>query len=306
MGSRPLPPDVRVLPGQVVDDGSGGLAVNVNGATPAVAWPGTYIPTLGDAVLVQVLDGRATVLGPIASEPRPMYGTVSGSASGGYVPVDTTIGTVQARYAGTAPAASTVVFLNWEATVPRLLSNSAVASTSSSTDTPTAPEPPPGAPSTGTLTMTALDSATWNATDGVWTGYYGTKVVQGSWSSVVLRGAWFYGSQAQAIAGKTVTAARIRLGARLHIGSYNSALSLQTYHHTSGTRPAGDVTRDAGPAAISLAVNAPAGWYSLDLTLAGLLVSAGGGIGFSGGSYGGVYGVGDDPASGQIELDWTD
>lgn len=304
--SRPIP-DVRTVPGQVVSDGAGGLAVNVNGATPAATWPATYIPQVGDAVRVIVLDGRALVLGPITSEPRPATGTIDDVPVDGLVPVSTSLGIVQARYVGSDPTPGDLVRLDWQSTQPWVWPG-VVAPVPEELDytQPDAPAAPPAVPSSGTLTLTALDSGTWNAAYSAWSSFHGTNVVQGTWSSQAYRGAWFYGSQAQAIAGKTITAARIRLGARLRIGSYNSGLSLQVYHHASGTRPSGDVARDSGPVSIALGVNEPAGWFLLDTTLAALLVSAGGGIGIAGGSYGGVAGIGTDPASGQIQLDWTD
>ncbi len=296
---------VSVVAGQVVATASGGLAVNLAGATPTVQWPGGYIPQAGDPVRVLLIGDTAVVLGPITATERPLIGTVSGAAAGGYVPVSTTAGTLQCRYAGTAPATSTVVFLDWQATTPRILSPGAVAATSADVVVPNAPAPPPPSPSSGTLTVPALDSATWNATYSSWSSYYGTKVLQGSWSSDALRGAWFYGSAPSRIAGKTITAARLRLGARLHVGSYSSTLDLQLYRHTSGTRPTGDVTRVAGPSAVTIAVDAAAGDVAIPTAWAQAIVDSGGGIGLSGGSYGGVYGVGDDPASGQLSLDWT-
>jgi len=56
----------------------------------------------------------------------------------------------------------------------------------------------------------------------------------------------------------------------------------------------------------SLAANAGAQWITLPTSVGQNLVNAGGGgMGLSGGTYGGVQGINLDPASGQIALDWT-
>lgn len=302
MGSTPVPV-VRLLPGVVVAAGSG-YAVNVDGSTPPASWPAGYIPTVSDAVKVLVVDGAAHVLGPVIEGQRPGEGTISGAPSSGVVPVDTVAGTVQARYAGSAPAIGSLVFLDWQMTTPRILPGvAAVVPPPPAPVDPDAPPPPPTVDS-GTLDVTASDSATWSSR-GVWDGYYGTSLVQGSYGGRSYSGAWFYGDAPSQIVGRTVAGARVRLGGRLHMGSYNAPLALNLWLHTSRSRPGGDVSRISGPHVVTLTPGAGAQWVEIPAGWGQEIVNTGGGLSVAGGTYGGVHGVGDDPASGQIQLDWV-
>lgn len=299
-GSVPVPV-VDLLPGVVVTSGTT-LAVNVNGATPSVWWAAGYIPQVGDSVKVLLVNGTAHVLGPVVDTVRTLTGTISGAASGGLVPVDTTEGTVSARYVGTAPTIGTLVFLDWQATTPRLMSTFAAATTTAPVVEPDAPPPPPAITS-GQHSATPLDSGTYNSSTSSWSGFHGFNLVQGTYSGTY-HGSYFYGAAPQQIAGRTVTGAAIRLGARLRIGNYNSALTLNLYRHTSLTRPGGDVSRVEGPHSIVLDPGAGAGWYSLPTSWGQALADSGGGISVSGGTYGGVHGIDSDPASGQLAFNW--
>lgn len=295
---------VRLKAGIVVTAGTG-FAVNIEGSSPPVAWPAGYIPTAGDAVQVLLVDGSAVVLGPsITTGQRPLTGTVQGAASSGTVPVTTAAGLMQCRYVGTAPTIGSLVRLDWQSTSPWIWpSTAAVVPPPAGTPDPggTAPAPPP-VQTTGTLTVAALDSGSWQV-GGTWASA-GTNILQHRYgSNRENRGAWFYGNGAAQLAGATITGARLRLGARLHIGSYNAALALHLYRHTTSSRPGGDVTRAAGPHDITLAPDAPAQWVDIPAAWGQDLI-AGGGIATLGSPYVGVSGVGSDPASGQLQLDW--
>lgn len=297
-------PFARTLPGLVVTDPVRGLAVNVQGGMPPVKWPAGYVPTAGDAVDVLILDGIARVLGPAVTGPRAARGTVADAPSGGTVLLDTVFGQVRAQYVGTAPSIGASVFLDWQATTPRLLSSeSAAAVTPPSGPAPRPPDPAP-AQSSGTLTITALDSGTWNVNYSAWSSFHGTNVVQGTWAGQTYRGAWFYGSAAAQLKGATITAARLRLGYRRRLGNYNSAASIDVWRHTAASRPGGDVSRVTGPHTVAVAVNAPAQWVAIPASFGQALVNSGGGLSLAGGTYVGITGVGEDPASGQIQLDW--
>lgn len=297
-------PFIRVLPGVVVSAADGGFAVNVQGATPPVKWPAGYIQTVGDAVEVLILDGAARVLGPSITGARAAEGTVADAPADGTVLLDTVHGQVRARYVGAAPAIGTTVFLDWQATTPRLLSVDAAAALPES-DPVTVDQPAPAPPSSsGTLTVAALDSGSWNTQYGNWSSFYRTHVVQGSYGGGEVRGAWFVGSAPLRLKGARVTGARVRLGARRRMGNYNAAMDLNLYLHSSVSRPAGDVTRVAGPHSVTLAPGAGPQWVTIPRIWGQTLVDSGGGIGVSGGTYGGVTGIGEDPASGQIALDW--
>lgn len=294
-------PEVRQVTGVVVDDG-GTLRVNVNGAVLGLPWPAGYIPTAGDLVTVDIVNGRGRVTGPKIVAPRAETGT-AGAESAGLVPVTTSGGVVLARYMGSAPTPGAVVRLDWQATQAWVLPGEVAALGDVPTPGGATPPPPPPSTGVGTLPVPAVDSGT-RSSAGVWDSYYGTNVTQGSWGGRTYTGAWFYGAKPAQLRGRTVTRFAIRLGARVRQGAYNSPLTLNLYRHTSNSRPAGDVSRVAGPHAVVLAVNAPAQWVVLPTAWGQAIVDSGGGIGIAGGSYGGVLGIGDDGASGQLAFDW--
>jgi len=296
-------PNLRLLPGLVVAQG-GDLQVNVNGTILPAALQFGYIPSAGDPVNVLVVDGRAVVLGARAPGPRPGSGTVSGSASGGRVPVSTPAGTLDCRYTGTAPSIGTLVFIDWQMSTPRLMAGDA-ATVPDPVDP--APVPPPPAPppviSTGDTYVNAIDSASFQA-GGNWQAR-GTDVYQWFYSSFKEnRGAWFYGNGPLQLAGRTITRFQFRIPARLRVGDYNAALTAHFYRHTSRTRPGGDVIREDGPQNVVLASGQPPAWVDLPVAWGQHLVNNGGGFGLLGSPYLAMAGVGSDPASGQLCFSW--
>lgn len=291
---------------------SAGVVATVDGTRVVVLDDGTRIKPLwppivvadGDLVQVILIDQVAHVLGPVATAPRPDTGTVASAASNGLIPVTTGTGTVQARYVGTAPAIGTLVALIWQGTTPLLMPGTAVTPTPEPTPEPDLPSTPPAPPQTGTLLVTAQGSGTWRT--GTWGWASSTDVLQGAWSGGQdSRGGWWHGSAARALAGRTITGARLRLGARTRIGNYNSPAVLHTYRTTDGARPGTDFTRVAGPHDITIPAGAGAGWHALPTSWGQALVDSGGGIGLQGNPYTGITGVGGDPESGQLALDWT-
>ncbi|MHA7132532.1 hypothetical protein [Oerskovia turbata] len=293
---------VRLRAGVVVAAGTG-VAVNVDGALPPVAWPAGYIPTAGDPVKVLMVDGEAVVLGPVIRDGlRPLTGTVTGAATTGTVPVDTATGVLACRYVGTAPSIGALVRLDWQSTSPWIWPSAAATVPTPAPDPGGSTPPPPPATTTGTLTVAALDSGSWQV-GGTW-AWAGTDVYQWRYgSNRENRGAWFYGNAAGQLAGATITGARIRLGARLRIGSYNAAQALHLYRHTNPSRPGGDVARVAGPHDVTLAPGAGPQWVDIPAAWGQDLIT-GGGIAVAGSPYVGITGVGSDPASGQLQLDW--
>jgi hypothetical protein len=296
-------PAVRSFPGLVVAGSGGGLAVNVNGTTPPAQWPAGYIPTVGDAVRVWMLDGTAQVIGPVISGQRPGEGTVSGAASSGKVPVSTSVGTVQARYSGTAPSVGQLVFLDWQMTTPRILAGVAAVTPAPEPEPDPAPPPPPK-PKTGTSKYSAVDSRTYQVGSG-W-GFRGMSVVQWRYQSGLRenRGAWFYGNAPTQLGGRDVYGLRIRVGARQRIGSYNSALQAHFYLTSNRTRPGGDTTRVGGPVSANIPANATPRWYTLPHAWGQYIADNGGGIAIVGAPYLGFNGIDVDPASGQLAFDW--
>lgn len=300
-------PVVRLVPGVVSAEAGSTtgypLVVNVGGTFPPVWWPAGYIPTAGDAVKVLMVDGVAVVHSPVVTTQRPLTGTVAGTSAGGLVPVTTVVGVLQCRYVGTAPAAGVLVRLDWQATTPWVWPSAASAPPPPDGGGGVDPIPPPITGS-GTLSVTAIDSGTFNTRYANWTGQNGLDLTQGSYGGVAYTGAWFYGSAPSQLAGANITGLRLRLGARRRMGNYNSNLDLTVYATSNGSKPGGDTTRVAGPVVLTLPPNAPAQWVGLPLGLVGPII-AGGGLAIAGGGYGGVSGIGADPASGQLQIDWT-
>ena len=170
---------------------------------------------------------------------------------------------------------------------------------------------PPTAATSGTLHMPAVQSGSYRSADG-WgspgsgRGMSLSSVGQGTapGSSYSYNGAWFFGSQANQIAGATWDAVRFRVGPRLHIGSYNSALTLHAYAHTSPTKPSGDVSRTFGPYDFTIAANYGGGWVGTLPSACYPTLAAGGGISITGSPYLGIGGLDVDPASGQLDADY--
>lgn len=301
-----------------VDDGPPRVAVS--GTVIEATWVGPYIGAVGDSVLVLMQSGRAYVPGHLHTAPRPLTGTVtavgaltsddaSPDAMDGYLVVETPTGVVRCRYVGEAPTVGTVVRLAWDASTPWVWPAGSAAEVTPPTDpdVPATPPPPPAPPvvTRGTLEVRAIESSTWGSASG-WRRY-GDSVRQWRWASEAdSRGAWFYGTAPSQLRGKTVTAARIYLPGRERVGSYNAALSAHLYRHPHTTRPAGDVTRAAGPHDVTTRpIGAATGWVSIPAAWGKAIVDGGGGVAIYGAPYLGLAGISTDPRSGMLSLDWT-
>lgn len=295
--------DALVQPGIVVAS-DGLLAVNVGGRILPADWLTGYIPATNDAVRVIVADGRATVLGGVLATQRPLTGTVAGAPVSGKVPVTTSVGTLDCRYTGTAPTTGELVRLAGDTREPWIWPSVAatVPPPPESEEAPQAPAPPPST-STGTSKIAAVQSGSWQS-DG-WNNFAGTDVVQWRYgSNRENRGAWFYGSRPDRLKGAVVKSAQVRLGPRLRIGSHTASMTLHLYRHTNRTRPSGDVSRVDGPHDVTLPPNTGARWVDIPVAWAQSIVDSGGGLGVLGSPYGGVQGIGNYPASGQLLIEW--
>lgn len=268
-------------------------------------WPATATLNDGDRVQVILIDGVAHIIGPVVQTPRPISGTIAGAASSGYIPVTTAAGTVQARYAGTAPAIGTLVAILWHGTTPVLLPGTLAPIATDPQPAPDTPAPPPSGAVTGTLLVPAAGSGTWRT--GSWGWASSTDVLQGGspFVSQDSRGGWWYGDAPRAVAGRTITGFRIRLGARLRVGNYNNDAPVHLYLTGDNVRPGADFARVAGPSDAITPPNAAAGWTTLPPAWGQAIADSGGGIGISGAPYLGFAGVGSDPASGQLAFDWA-
>lgn len=295
-------PVVRILNGTVVDLGDNDLAVNVRGSILSAAWAAGYVPALGDAVRVLVVDGVGTVLGPIFGFPPPQAGTVL-QASGGIATVSTPQGTFQARYMGSAPTSMWIVRLDWSTSVPWILGRI----TDIPPDDPYAPPPPTPPPprpgdQSGTLTVPAGWSGSYRPSPySVWEN---GDVKQGAYGGgVAYEGLWGGYSQAalKSLQGKTITKTQLRVGKRLRIGSFNASLTLRIFR--SSTTGKGNPNTADGPYTESIPANAGARWLTVSNSL-GNALKDGGSVSIQGGSYGGVEGRSDDPSSGTLRISW--
>lgn len=294
MARREHIPEVRQVTGVVMADGR----VNVSGAYLDLPYPAGYIPSAGDLVSVDIVNGRGRVTGPIIRGQRPAVGTVVGPPAGGFVTLTTTAGTIRAWYAGTAPAPGDVVFIDWQSTTPRVISTGAPSTPTEAPGAPAAPKPtPPAAPpkiQTGVLYVTALGSGGYTSS----AGWSTPRPVQGSTGTLVYTGAWFYGTKPRQLRGRTVT----RFAFRLPSHTTLKAFTVNLYRHTSNTRPSGNVSRVAGPS--SVASSTSARWITLPTSWGQAIVDSGGGIAIYGSPFGALKGITEDAASGQLRIDW--
>lgn len=293
---------------------SGAVITDKGAKYPAPLWMSDYCPVDGDTVVLLTDAGQAVVLGPASTTARSNTGTVTVAASGGKVTLTSGGTTYNVPYIGTAPGVSALAALLWQGSSP-VVAGVASAASAGNGNTSGDPIAPPSA-NYGTLSVSAIDSGSWRSNDG-----WGTSksrplstrsVAQYTYTgSNPYSGAWFYGLQAAQLTGRTITAIRIHIPARLAIGASGSALTTHLYLHTASGKPTGDVTRTLGPSDLSLA----AGYTGLDAGGSPIFVSlpigwaatlvAGGGVGIYGSPYLGLNGTDVDPTSGQLSIDWT-
>lgn len=302
----------RTYEGTVVSSG-GALAVSVQGNVIPARWADPVTAAVGDTVLVQMIVGRtggteAVVRAKVTSKPRPARGTVAVvPPSSDTVSVTGTDGATYKAYFGTGytPTVGDTVILSWGGTIPTILDK--VAATPAPYQAPTGDPiaPPPSAPQSGQAIYAASDSATWWASGGwnSWAGGNG-RVFQGQYGSGQVYGAWFYAGSPGQLSGRTINRFRIILGSRLGVGSHNSPVTVHFYRHSSVNRPAGDVTRVAGPHDVSAAPWQGPTMYDLPVSWAAGVIS-GGGIAIALDPYAGFKGRNEEADSGKLVFDWS-
>jgi hypothetical protein len=163
-----------------------------------------------------------------------------------------------------------------------------------------APNPSPS--NTGNSLIPAQDSGTWTTALGGWV--VGQDVYSGSGYIPPSTGAWFYGGDTAGLAGKTITALRLYLPARLNAGAYETAQNVNIYAHTSKARGTTEPSRVAGPVTVSVPIQWGGGWVPLDGSFATAL-QGGGGISIAGDPCIGFAGVEASGDSGAISADWS-
>lgn len=285
-------------------------AVIVGGVPQPATWPDNVYAAPGDPLLIGYIvkgdsQAQAIVLGR-AGSPGPREATVT-AAPGGSDTITATASSVDYTVTFVTSYTPTVgdrVRLLWQGGDATVLGKVGITPAPS----PAAPAVPLGPPpaSSGVFDRAATDSATWSSGYG-WNSYYGQNVYQGDGggygAAAVNNGAWFYAGAFAELAGAQINRFQFRVPARKSAGAYNSAGTLHLYTHNSPNRPGGDVTRVSGPYDISIAAGSAGGLVDLP-TAAAATIIAGGGLSITGPPYMGFKGKAEDPASGQILIDW--
>lgn len=289
--------------------------VKVGGLPQPAAWPSGVYAAQGEPVLIAQLvkpdaPAQYVVLGRVGAD-GPREATVT-TVPGGSDTITVTADSVDYTatfLASYTPVVGDRVRMLWQGRDGTVVGKVGVSPSTGGFIEPTAPPPPPA--TFGVFPAPAIDSATYWGPGG-WDSIrpYGGVVSQGTvyGTSNVVTGAWFYGNMMAELAGATINRVRFRVPQRRSVGSFNDALLLHIYAHTSPGRPGGDVTRVSGPTDVSI----PAGWnpgpgdgfIDLPTSIAPTLI-AGGGISISGDPYLSFVGKPADSASGQLLIDWS-
>lgn len=292
--------------------------VKVGGLPQPAAWPSGVYAAPGESVFVAQLvkpdaPAQYVVLGRVGTD-GPREATVTTVPGGSDTITVTAAGTdyTATFLAAYTPTVGDRVRLLWQGREVTVIGKVGVTPTAVTDVTVSAgTTPPPGPKTAGTFSAPAIDSATYWGPGG-WDsirpggGIVGQGTIYGT--SNVITGAWFYGHTMAELAGATITRVRFRVPQRRSVGSFNNALTLHVYAHTSPGRPGGDVARVSGPTDWSV----PAGWnpaphegfIDLPTTYAATLIN-GGGISIAADPYLSFVGKPSDSASGQLLIDWT-
>lgn len=310
------------LQGSIATDAGGNLVLSVNGGIIPFRCLDPISVLNGDTVAVQFFSegktgqAEAWITGRLGNALRPATGTVT------VVPSSSQTITVQGsdgvNYTSTfmssyTPTVNDVVDLWWPVGSAVVLgkAGTVAAPPPPVTVAPPAPVKPPPAPKqSGNTPFAATDSGTWNASYGWDTWAQENKQVYtggGAYGGPV-NGAFFFGGSPKVLAGRTITAIALTLGARLWVGGYNQPVTIRIYPHTSARKPGGNVSYGGGSFTATLKSGAPRAtiWVpsgSLSAFAASFL--AGGGWGISGEPYAGFNGRTVDPSSGTTRMYWS-
>lgn len=284
--------------------------VKIGGVLQPAVWPDTVYAAVGEPVVVaQIVKPDApaqnvVVLRVGASGPREA--TVTATPGGSDTITVTANGTdyTVTFLTGYTPTNGDRVRLLWQGRDGTVLNKVGITPAPGQTGGGTAP--PPAPKGTGTFDATATDSGTWTPAFNAWDSWAGGggKVYQGSYGGTANFGAWFYSNKLAELAGYTISRVQFRIPSRLSVGSFNSGLTLHIYVHNSPTRPGGDVNRILGPYDVFVPAGFAGGYADIDPATGPALIN-GGGISIAGDPYMGFLGKPQDPASGQLKLDWS-
>jgi hypothetical protein len=277
-------------------------------------WLDPIQPVQGGKIVIDISTdefGQATalVIGGYTDQPRPSTGTVLtvGVTEVVFTGEDGTVYSTD-RFIGTYGPGD-LVFFAWAAGKPVI-----IGEVPSITVVHPAAEPVPPGTVTGETVLIATASDTFGV--GGWGRWAtsqpaqgGEDVYSGTLGTYTVTGAWFYGAPKPELSGKTVNRIRFNVPPRLPaVGGYSSPVTIHLYIHTSQSRPAGDVTRIAGPFDIVVnpgsaggLVDIP-GWLIPDAAAA---LAAGGGFSIAGNPYVGFASRLENPENGKAILNWS-
>ncbi|MDY5151333.1 hypothetical protein R6G85_02375 [Actinotignum urinale] len=299
----------------------GRVSVPVDGGAPkvfvqgsSVALQATWLTTVtvseGDTVAVLISGSgnapkTAIVLDKVETTPAPATGVVTAVPAGSTtVKVDALWrGSVDAGFVGSAPGVGAKVMLVWQGGKPVVLGTitSPQAGNTSSSSASSGVTSGQQTQSSGTCPLRAVDSGSFTIGRG-WNPYYRQNLMQGSYGGRTLQGCWFYGSAGTMLAGAQIANVRMYIAARRRAGNYNANLNLVVSPHNLQAKNSSPAfTSDA--VTVTLPPNWGGGWVTLPASW-GAMLAQGYGIGIRGGAYGGVTGVGENPSSGLIHVDW--
>lgn len=302
----------RVLLGDVASV-EGALVARLGGVPQSARWSQGYYPTVGDAVAVLVTAGATgqssnLVLCKVGASPAvapPIEATVEAVPAGSPTITVAADGvSFDAKVAYPSPTIGDLVLLTWRGSVAYAISLIGATAPPAPPPPTAGPQPPPGGATTGTLSVPAIDSGTFQVGAGWNDRTFGSDVVQGSYGGRTSTGAWFYGTSPSSLAGRTIQGARIYLAARRRMGNYNDAVTIHLYAHNAASRPGGEPSRTTGPFDVTLPAGFNGDWVSIPTAFAAAIV-AGGGISIAGNPYAGIIGRLGNPQSGAVAIDWT-
>jgi hypothetical protein len=288
----------QVFPAQVVsvDWSEVTATVNIGGGVVAAQVASGVMPRPGETVWCLVTEEAALVVG---KKPRPVVGTVSGAASGGFAPVtlDSTGESVQVAYAfGTTPASGWRVLISWDAgghIVQRVTGEAGLGSFNSQS----APAPGGTGIPIREQTFQPVDSA--SARGGQWITQ---DVIQ---DASYQAGAYFYGDQ---IVG-TLSASSTIVSVELNVIVLTAKGSPTIMIGTHGAVERGAVFTAGG--LVPLGQDLPAGFEGyVDITATGFgdlfKLGTAFGIEFGGEGFRQLAGVDRPGSGGALRIRWRD
>lgn len=308
--------------GTIVADSNGNLVLSVSGNIIPCRTLDPVSVVLGDTVVVEFValgktgQAEAWITGRLGNAFRPATGTVTtvpvGSQTITVTGSDGVAYTTATFLASYTPTVNDIVDLVWPLGAPIVIGKAGTVALPPPPPPPpvTVPVVPPPAPKqTGNTPFPASDSGTWNASFGwdTWAQQNKQVYTGGAAYGGPVTGAFFFNNSPKILAGRTINAIILTLGARLLVGNYNSPVTITVYTHTSARKPGGNVSLGAS-FTVTLKSGAPRTNISVpsgQLAAFAAAFQGGGGWAISGEPYAGFNGRTVDPSSGTTRMYWS-